>query len=73
LQRSAIDLSPISHLQYQDAHYAIFDVGDDAVVPDPIFPKLPQLGSLQSLTHCARVIEHSHPLPQEGVVSEFGK
>lgn len=63
--KSAIDLSPITHLQYQDAHHAIFDVGDDSVVTHAVLPKLPQLGALQSLSYAAWVIEHSHSLAQE--------
>lgn len=61
----AVNLSPVAHLQHQDAQRPVLDMDNDAVVAHTVLPKFPQLGTLERLAHTAWVIKRRHAFTQK--------
>ena len=61
----AVNLSPVAHLQHQDAQRPVLDMCNDAVVAHAVLPKVPQLGALEGLAHATRVIKRRHAFTQK--------
>jgi hypothetical protein len=60
-----IDLSPVPYSNDEDRQLLIFDACDDPIVSNAILPELSQLGTLQSLTQTARIVQHGETPMQE--------
>lgn len=63
--KSSINLASVAHLQHQNPHYTVLNVGNDSVVPHAVLPKLPQLGAFECLANAARVIKLRHATVQK--------
>ena len=61
----SVDLAPVTEADHLNADSRILNVGDDAVVPDPVFPVVAQRGSSERLTDTSWIVEYGYTLAQE--------
>ena len=62
---SFVDFAPVAETNNKNAYGTILNVGDDAVIADPIFPQLPQLGAFQGFAEATGVVERGQAFDQE--------
>src|SRR5882762_1738066 len=55
--RSAVDFSAVADTENENQQPIVFDLADEPVVADAVFPELAEFGTLQSLTDTARVVQ----------------
>lgn len=54
---STINFSPVANPNDDDSYGLIVNAGDNAIVADPVFPEVPQLGTFQGLADPTRIIK----------------
>ena len=52
-----VNFAAVAHADNEDADEFVFNTGDDAVIADPVLPKVAQVRALQSLADAARVLK----------------
>jgi hypothetical protein len=57
--RSAIDFSAMADAKNQNEQPIVFDLADEPVITNAVFPELPELGAVQSLSDASRIVQSS--------------
>ncbi len=55
----------MANLKYTDINFFVSNIGNDAIVANPILPKITQGRAFEGATNGARVIKISHSVIQE--------
>jgi len=62
---SPVNLAPVADAQNQDERDPIVDVGDQAVIANPIFPETAQFRALERFADASRVLRRGDALMQK--------
>ena len=54
--RLAVDFSAVAGPQNENDEPVVLNLADEPIIPNAVFPELPEFGAVQGLTNAARVV-----------------